>query len=336
MKILIYSAKDFEIPYLEKANNDHHTLHYVADRLSVDTAMMAIGFDGISIFSADDGSSKILKLLKDFGVKFVALRSAGNDNVNIASATKLGLRITHTPKYSPNAIAEHAVALTLALNRKLTLANKNVSDYNFSLSELIGFDLFKKKVGIIGAGRIGKVLIKIFKGFDCEVIVNDLKKEEALSQNYAITFTDIDTLCSKCDLILISVPLTTATHHLIDAVQIAKMKKGVMLINIARGAIVNTAHVIDALDTKQIGYYGTDVYEREHGIFFYNHNRNRPNDPLLQRLLTHPNVLLTPHQAFATDEALKNIAHDTINAFTLLEQGESLPNELTALIDNKG
>lgn len=331
MKILIYSAKDFEIPYLEEANNDHHTLHYVPDRLAADTAMMALGFDGISIFSADDGSAKVLELLKDFGVKYIALRSAGYDNLNIKSANKLGIRVTHTPDYSPNAIAEHAVALILALNRKLVIADTNVAQYNFSLSELIGFDLFKKKVGIIGAGSIGKVLIKILTGFGCEVIANDLIEDDTLSSNYGVLFTDLDTLCASSDIIIISAPLTSLTHHLIDTTRIALMKKNVMLINIARGAIVNTADVIHALEKNHIGHYGSDVYEYEHGIFFYNHSLHPPKDPMLKRLIAHPRVLLTPHQAFATDEALENIASKTIDSFTLWETKQSLPYELTSI-----
>ncbi|TYP74246.1 2-hydroxyacid dehydrogenase [Aquimarina intermedia] len=331
MKILIYSAKDFEIPYLEKANNDHHTLHYVPERLAADTAMMAIGFDGISIFSADDGSAKVLELLRDFGVKYIALRSAGYDNVNIKAATKLGIRISHTPDYSPNAIAEHAMALLLALNRKLIIANKNVEKYNFSLSNLVGFDLFQKKVGILGVGRIGKVLVKILSGFGCKLIANDIVENKELSKQYGVSYTDLDTLCTESDIIIISVPLTSDTHHLIDASCIALMKKNVMLINIARGAVVKTADIMDALDKNHIGWYGSDVYEHEHGIFFYNHSLHPPKDTMLKKMIAHPKVLLTPHQAFATDEALINIASTTINAFTFWETEQSLPYELTSI-----
>ncbi|MBQ4820936.1 2-hydroxyacid dehydrogenase [Aquimarina sp. MMG016] len=329
MKILIYSAKDFEIPFLEKANNDIHQLKYIPERLTAETARLAIGFDAISIFSADDASSVVLEKLKDFGIKYIALRSTGYDNVNLKTAKKIGIQVANAAGYSPEAIAEHAVALLLALNRKLILANQQVSSYNFSLSNLVGFDINKKTVGIIGTGRIGKVIARILHGFNCRIIANDIYEDKKLIEEYDTKYTDLENLCQQSDIIFLSTPLNSETHHLIDADLLQYVKKDVIIINIARGGIVNTKDIIQALELKRIAAYGTDVYDNESEVFFYDRSTNKPKDLQLQKLIELPNVLLTPHQAFATKEALTNIADTTFYNINCWQKKVPSKNELT-------
>ncbi|PKV48272.1 D-lactate dehydrogenase [Aquimarina sp. MAR_2010_214] len=329
MKILIYSAKDFEIPFLEKANNEEHQVKYIPERLTPKTAALALGFDAISIFSADNGSSMVLERLKDFGVKYIALRSTGYDNVNINTAKKLGIKVANTAGYSPQTIAEHAIALLLALNRKLISSNHQVSNYNFSLSNLVGLDINKKTVGIIGTGRIGKAIARIMHGFNCEIIGNDINEDKELEHEYKVTYTDLEHLCKQSDIIFLSAPLNSQTHHLIDKDRIKHMKKEVILINIARGALVHTQDLLQALVSKRIAGYGTDVYEHESGIFFYDHSENKPEDKILQQLIDLPTVFLTPHQAFATKEALTILAEITFYNINCWQQNESGKNELT-------
>ncbi|GAA4275470.1 2-hydroxyacid dehydrogenase [Aquimarina mytili] len=329
MKILIYSAKDFEIPFLEKANNNEHQIKYIPERLTTETARLALGFDVISIFSADDASSLVLEKLKDFGIKYITLRSTGYDNVNLTAAKKLNIKVANTAGYSPNAIAEHAVALLLALNRKLILSNTQVNSYNFSLSNLVGFDLDQKTVGIIGTGRIGKVIAKIMHGFGCHILAKDTYEDSKLKENYDVFYTDLEDLCKRSDIIFLSIPLTTQTHHMINKDVIQHMKTHTLLINVARGGVVCTEDIIQALELKRIAGYGTDVYEHESGIFFYDHSKNKPKDVSLQSLINLPNVLLTPHQGFATQEALSNIAEATFYNINCWSQDQPGKNELT-------
>ncbi len=329
MKVLIYSAKDFEIPFLEKANNEAHQIKYIPEQLSCETARLAIGFDTIAISSDDNGSSRVLERLKDFGVKHVALRSTGFDNVNLIVAKKLGIKVANAAGYSPEAIAEHAVALLLSLNRKLIQANDQVKNYNFSVNNLVGFDLNKKTIGIVGTGRIGAVVAKIMLGFNCKIIANDISENQELKEKYQVTYVELEDLCKQSDVIFLSMPLTTETHYLIDVNYINHMKREVLLVNIARGAVVYTQDILEALDSKRIGGYGADVYEHERGVFFYDHSKDKLDDPILKRLIDHPNVLLTPHQAFLTKEALTNIAETTFYNINCWDRNELGKNELT-------
>ncbi len=329
MKVLIYSTKDFEVPFLEIANNEIHQIKYVPERLTDKTAVMALGFDVISIFSADDASSSVLEKLKDFGVKHIALRSTGYDNINLVKAKKLGIKVANAAGYSPNAIAEHAIALLLALNRKLMLSHKQVHEYNFSLSELVGFDLYQKTIGVIGMGSIGKVIVQIMKGFGCNLVAHDPYEEVTMIEKYGVEYMSLREVYQESDVIFLSAPLNSQTHHLIDMEAIAQMKKNTILINVARGAIVHTKDLIQALQTKMIMAYGADVYEFENGLFFYDHSKNKPEDEYLQALLKLPNTLITPHQAFATKEALSNIAETTFYNINCWEQGKTPSNELT-------
>lgn len=328
-KVLVYSAKDFEVPFLIEANNEQYEVTYAPERLTSETAMMALGFSTISIFSADIASANVLEKLRDFGVKYICLRSAGYDNINIRAAKDLGIRVANSPGYSPNAIAEHAISLLLSLNRKFILSNQQIKENNFSLTKLVAFDLHKKNVGIIGTGKIGSVLCKILNGFGCTILANDLVTNQVLAKTYGIEYVSLEQLCKTCDVIFICAPLTQDTHHMINADSIEIMKQEAIIVNIARGGIVNTKDILNALDENQIAGYATDVYEKESGVFFYDHSKNSIDDLLLQRLINHSKVLLTPHQAFATREALTNIAETTFYSINCWNENLRSLNELT-------
>ena len=259
MKVLIYSAKDFEIPYLEAANKKKHKLTFTKEALTSKTAMMAVGFDAISIFSADDACIITVEKLKNFGVKYITLRSVGYDNVNLRTASRLDIKVANVPAYSPYAIAEHAVALLLALNRKLIISNYRVNHYNFNLNNLVGFDLNKKTIGIIGTGKIGVVMAKIMHGFGCKLLGYDIEENKVLKDQYQMQYTSLEKLCNQADIISLHVPLNTETHQLINEDLIYEMKDGVILINTARGSVINTEDVIEGLKRGKIGALGTST-----------------------------------------------------------------------------
>ena len=331
MKTLFYSTKDYEQPFLENANSDKQGVIYTRERLSLQTVNLANGFEAISIFTGDDASAPVLNALFDIGTRYIAIRAAGFDNVDIDQATKLGIAVANVPRYSPYAIAEHAVALILALNRKIILANTQVHAHNFTTTSLIGFDLNGKTVGIIGAGKIGTVFAKIMHGFGCRILVYDIFENLEAKQKYNLEYVDLPVLCREADIISIHTCLTPGTWHIVNKQLIPVMKPGVMIINTSRGACVNTADIIDGLESGHIGYFGADVYEKEAGIFFHDHSAKKLQDEMLEKLLAMPNVLITPHQAFATKDALTNIATTTFENIDYWENGERSRNELTTL-----
>ncbi|WP_323789604.1 2-hydroxyacid dehydrogenase [Psychroserpens sp.] len=331
MKVLVYSAKDFEIPFIEKANIRKHKLIFTKKALSSETAMMAVGFEAISIFSADEAWVTTIEKLKDFGVKYITLRSVGYDNVNLRAASRLNIKVANVPAYSPNAIAEHSVALLLTLNRKLIESNSRVKRHNFNLNNLVGFDLNGKTVGIIGTGKIGTVMTKIMHGFGCQLLGYDIEENEDLTKLYNLRYTTIQDLCERADIISIHVPLTTETHQLINKDLISEMKNGVIIINTARGSVVNTEDIIDGLKKGKIGSLGIDVYENEKGLFFNDHSQEIPNDDLFIQLNAFPNVLITGHHAFLTNEALTNIAETTIYNLDCWASSKDTENELTEI-----
>ncbi|WP_040250183.1 2-hydroxyacid dehydrogenase [Psychroserpens mesophilus] len=329
MKVLIYSAKDFEIPYLEKANHGKHKLTFIKESLSSHTAMKTVGYDAISIFSADEACIITIEKLKSFGVKYISLRSVGYDNVNLRAASRLNLRVANVPAYSPHAIAEHAVSLLLSLNRKLITSNQRIKNYNFDLNNLVGFDLNDKTVGIIGTGNIGSVMTKIMHGFGCKLLGCDIEENKDLIHQYDISYTTLEHLCEQSDIISLHVPLNMETHYLINEDLISKMKYGVIIINTARGAVINTEEVIIGLKSGKIGALGIDVYENEKGVFFRDHSSLIPDDDLLITLNAFPNVLITGHHAFLTEEALTNIAETTMHNLDCWKAGKETENELT-------
>ncbi|WP_417873974.1 2-hydroxyacid dehydrogenase [Xanthomarina gelatinilytica] len=312
MKTTIFSTHKFEEPYLLKANDGKHQLKLLESRLTEETAILATGSKTVSLFTGDDASAKVLEKLSTLGVKNIALRSAGFNHVDLLKVAELDMKVARVPAYSPYAIAEHTMALILALNRKLIKANNRVREHNFSLNGLTGFDLNGKTVGVIGTGKIGSVLIKILHGFGCNILAQDIEENKDLIDKYGVIYTDCATLCKHADIISLHAPLKASTKHLIDAKHIALMKTGVMLINTSRGGLVDTKAVIQGLKTKKIGYLGLDVYEEEEGLFFEDHSDDILQDDVIARLMTFNNVLITSHQAFLTETALTNIAETTI------------------------
>jgi D-lactate dehydrogenase len=328
MKTFFYSIKDFECAPLLEANGHKHQLHFTNRMLTVDSATLAEGFEAVSIFAGDDGSAPVIEALHSIGIRYIALRAAGYDNVCLDTARSTGIAVANVPAYSPYAIAEHGVGLLMALNRHIILADKQVHEQNFRVDDLMGFDLHGKTVGIIGTGTIGSVAASILNGFGCKLLAYDISPDPTLSERYGMVYGSLDELCSGSDVIMIHTCLTADTKYLINKTNIALMKRGVVIINTARGAIINTADVIAGLEDGTIAALALDVYEHEKGVFFYDHSGKDLHDPMLSTLMSMPNVLITPHQAFATHEALKNIAETTIDNLDHWSLKAASPNEV--------
>lgn len=328
MDIAFFSTRKFELELIKKENSSH-VLKLLEARLSIDTATLAQDCTCISLFVNDDASALVLEKLYEVGVRHIVLRSAGHNHVDLSKCKELGISVANVPEYSPNAVAEHTIALMMALNRKLIRANNRVKDLNFSLDGLTGFDMNKKTVGIIGTGKIGLIVAKILNGFGCSLLGYDTKKNKEAINKYGLEYTSVDDICHRADIITLHVPLNDATRYMIDGEQVAKMKKGVMLINTSRGGLINTREIISALKTGHIGYLGLDVYEEEKDLFFEDHSEDILQDDVIARLLTFKNVLITSHQGFLTDTALKNIVETTFYNINCLANEERSKNELT-------
>jgi D-lactate dehydrogenase len=315
MRVALFSARSYDIEFFKEFNtkgNFNHDLVFFDVHLNETTMKLAFGFEAVCVFVNDVVSAAVLEELAKHGLKLVALRCAGFNNVALEKAKELGVTVLRVPAYSPYAVAEHAAALILALNRNIHRAYNKVRESNFALDGLLGFDLNGKTAGILGTGKIGAILCKILKqGFGMEVIAYDLyQSKEVLDMG--IKYVTLEELYSRSDVISIHVPLLPSTNHMIDAKAIGQMKKGVMIINTSRGPLLDTAAVIEGLKRKQIGYLGIDVYEEEGDMFFEDHSRDINQDDKLSRLLTFPNVLVTGHQAFFTRNALEQIATVTL------------------------
>lgn len=331
MKIAFFDTHEFERSTFTKANNDNysHDITFYEPRLTEQTVDLAHGFRTVCVFVNDQLNKTVLKKLSLGGTKLVALRCAGFNNVDLNAAQECGISVVRVPEYSPYAVAEHTVALILSLNRKVHRAYNRVRESNFSLDGLVGFDLYQKTVGIIGTGKIGSIFAKIMNGFGCNVIAYDLAPNQELVK-LGVRYVSMEELLKQSDIISLHCPLTPKTKHLIDAAAIAATKPGVMLINTGRGALIDTPALIEALKTGHIGYAGLDVYEEEEGIFFEDHSNHILKDDVLARLQTFPNVILTSHQAFLTNEALKNIAQTTLNNISAFEFENKLTNQVYA------
>ncbi len=328
MKTAFYSFHKFETPYFEKLNSDKGKFHYFDLPLSVETAQLSAGFDAVSLFVNDDASAPVLEILHANGVRFIALRSAGYNNVDMAKAKELGIRVARVPAYSPFSVAEHAVALMLALNRKLIRSHFRIMEQNFSLDGLTGFDMNGKTVGIAGTGEIGKVIVRILHGFGCQLLAYDKIEDEEIKQKYQVEYVDFESLCKKSDIISLHLPLNEESKYLINNSTLDQMKDGVMLINTSRGALVNTIDVVQALKRGRVGYFGMDVYEEEDGLFFEDHSENILQDDTIARLMTFQNVLITSHQGFLTETSLRNIAKTTSYNLDCFEQMKNSENEI--------
>lgn len=318
MRVAVFSTKSYDRRFLDVANEGRHELVYFEPRLSADTAKLAQGFPAICAFVHDALDRAMLKRLAADGLRMIALRSAGFNHVDLAAARDLGITVGRVPAYSPYAVAEHAVALILAVNRRLHRAYMRVREGNFALEGLLGFDLHGRTVGIIGTGRIGTVFAHIMAGFGCRILASDPYPNDEVSA--IAEYVDHDRVFAESDIIALHAPLTPETFHLIDATALAKMKRGVMLINTSRGALVDTAAVIEALKDGQVGNLGIDVYEEEADLFFEDLSGEVIKDDVFARLLTFPNVFVTAHQAFFTEEALHRIAETTIGNISCFEE----------------
>jgi D-lactate dehydrogenase len=325
MKIVMFDTHRYDRESFDAVNAQFgHQLSFLEARLTRDTAALAAGHEAACCFVNDRVDAAALETFARHGVRLVALRSAGYNHVDLVAAAKHRLPVVRVPEYSPHAIAEHAVALVLALNRKIHRAYARVRELNFSLDGLVGFDLHGKTVGVVGTGRIGRVAARIFQGFGCEVLAYDAKPEAELGLRYV----SLRELYQASDIVSLHVPLTPETHHLIDTEALGAMKRGVMLVNTGRGALIDSRALIAALKVGHLGSAGLDVYEEEEGIFFQDLSDRILQDDVLARLLTFPNVLITSHQAFLTREALLNIARTTLESVSDLERGNPLKYEV--------
>lgn len=327
MQIAVFSTKPYDQTFLAAANaaaGSPHVLRYLEARLTADTAVLAEGAQVVCAFVNDRADAAVLAQFARMGVRLLALRSAGFNNVNLVEAKRLGVTVARVPAYSPHAVAEHAVAMILGLNRHIPRAHARVRDGNFALDGLLGFDLHGRTVGVIGTGRIGIAFAQIMLGFGCKVVAYDPVQDPGCAA-LGVGYVSLDALLAGSDIISLHCPLSPATHHLINAAAIARMRPGVMLINTSRGGIVDTPAVVEALKSGAIGHLGLDVYEEEADLFFEDLSDHVLQDDVFARLLTFPNVLITGHQAFFTAEALTAIAETTLaNITAFADTGQAL------------
>jgi D-lactate dehydrogenase len=331
MKISFFNAHRYEREAFDLANSRFgHDIQYFEPRLTAQTASLAAGSRAVCSFVSDRVDRAALEELRSAGVELIALRCAGYNHVDLEAAAELGLPVVRVPEYSPYAVAEHAVALILSLDRKIYRAHARVREGNFALDGLVGSDLHGKTVGVVGTGKIGSVFARIMHGFGCRILAYDLYPSEKLQGELGAQYVSLDELYAESDVISLNVPLTPDTHHIINADSLSRMKRGVMLINTGRGALIDTKALIAALKSGHVGAAGLDVYEEEEGIFFADLSGEVLQDDVLARLMTFPNVLITAHQGFLTREALANIASVTLGNVTAFEQGKPLENEVSA------
>lgn len=331
MKVAVFDARSYDRECLSLANASFgHVLTFFEARLTRQTSALVAGFEAICSFVNDELDRATIEAVVACGARVIALRSAGYNHVDLAAARRFGIPVLRVPEYSPHAVAEHALALVLTLNRKIHRAHARVREGNFSLEGLVGFDLYGKTVGLLGTGRIGSAAARIFRGFGCRVLACDVEPSEALARDVGVAYVSTAELYGSADIISLHVPLTPETHHLIDADALSRTKRGVMIINTGRGALIDTRALIAALKSGQVGAAGLDVYEEEEGVFFRDLSDRVLQDDILARLLTFPNVLMTSHQAFLTREALQNIAVTTLRNIRAFERGDVLENEVRA------
>jgi len=330
MEIAVFSTTPYERRYIEDANADAgHQLKFFDASLSLESAGLAAGCPAVCIFVNDRADAAVLEALQRGGTRLVALRCTGFNNIDLKAAASLGMKVVRVVDYSPNSVAEHAVALLMAINRKIHRAYNRTRDSNFSLDGLIGFDLAGKTVAVVGTGKIGRIFAQIMLGFGCEVIGYDPNPHpefEAMGARYA----QPGEIGVKADVVSLHCPLTPSTYHIINEKTLAQAKPGALLINTSRGGLVDTEAVIDALKSGQLGGLAIDVYEQEADLFFRDLSSVVIADDVIQRLISFPNVIVTGHQAFLTREALTTICETTLRSVTAFERNEPLENEIKA------
>ena len=328
MDIVFFSSKSYDEAFFATENKAFgHDLTFNEFKLTPTSAPLASGSRAVCIFVNDQLNRATLEVLKDGGTEFIALRCAGFNNVDFSAVKELGFKVVRVPAYSPHAVAEHTIGLLLALNRRLYRAYNRIREGNFALQGLLGFDIHGLTVGIIGTGTIGEKVARLFNGFGCKVICHDIF-ENAEVKALGAEYVKLEELFARSDIVSLHCPLLESTYHLIDSAALNQMKPGVTLLNTSRGALIDTSAVIQALKSGRIGNLGIDVYEEEENLFFEDQSGKVIQDDLFARLLTFPNVLITGHQAFFTENALTQIAHTTLQNLTELEQTGSCKNEI--------
>jgi D-lactate dehydrogenase len=324
MIISFFSTHDFDKVYFDRFNTQHD-IRYFETALTEQTAKLAKGSQVVCCFVNDKITEGVVQQLAENGVKLIALRSAGYNNVDLLAAKARNLPIVRVPAYSPHAVAEHAMALILTLNRKTHKAYNRVREGNFSLERLIGFDIYGKTVGVVGTGKIGETFCRLLKGFGCKIVAFDVVQNQSLITE-GVTFLPLKDVLAQADIISLHCPLNDKTKHLINAESLKSIKRGAMLINTGRGGLIDTVAVIDALKSGQLGYLGIDVYEQEENLFFRDFSESIIQDDVMMRLMSFPNVLITAHQAFFTEEALSQIAQITLQNISDFEKNKVLVN----------
>lgn len=331
MKVAVYSTKAYDRRFLTAANKAHgHSLSFLEPRLDADTALLANGTPAVCVFVNDHLSRPVLETLAAGGTRLVALRCAGFNNVDLAAAQQLGISVVRVPAYSPHAVAEFTIGLLLAMDRRIPRAWARVRENNFALDGLIGRNLHGRTVGVVGTGRIGALVARTLSaGFGCDVLASDIAEDEALKQ-IGVRYVPLPELLQTSEIITLHCPLTPDTHHLINREAIAAAQPGLIIVNTSRGALIDTRALIGGLKSRKIGGVALDVYEQEADLFFEDLSSEIIEDDDFQRLLTFPNVLITGHQAFLTEEALESIASTTLQSLTDAEAGRPLVNAVTA------
>ena len=323
MNVAIFSVKTYDREFLNAANASCHELRFFEAHLNEETVGLATGFEAVCVFVNDHVDVAVIARLRSLGVRLIALRCAGYNNVDLSAATRHGITVVRVPGYSPYAVAEHTIALMLALNRKLHRAYNRVREGNFALDGLVGFDMHGRTVGIIGTGKMGAVVAQLLTGFGCPILAFD-PFPNATDRSLGVRYVELNELLAQSDIISLHCPLTPENKYIISDAAIAGMKNSVMLINTSRGALLDTVAIIEGLKSGKIGYLGLDVYEEEEEIFFEDRSGLILSDDVFARLLTFPNVIITGHQAFFTREVLLNIAATTIDNITKFENNQPL------------
>lgn len=328
MKVAFFSTKSYDKEYFSRFNHENlHELTFFEVSLNHQTASLTEGFEAVCVFVNDKIDEETIEIISTNGIKVVALRCAGFNNVDLKAAKSRNLSVVRVPAYSPESVAEHAVALILTLNRKTHKAYNRVREGNFSIENLTGFNLSKKTIGVIGTGLIGASFCKIMLGFGCKVLACDIQESADLIAK-GVQYKNLDDVIIDSDVISLHCPLTPETAHIINADSISKMRNGVMLINTSRGALINAKNAIEGLKTGKIGYLGIDVYEQEADLFFQDLSESVIQDDIISRLISFPNVLITGHLGFFTKEALEEITTITLNNLSDFENGLLLKNEI--------
>lgn len=329
MKIAIYGTKNYDKKYFELVNQRYgFELVFFDFMLSLPTAKTAAGCDAVCIFVNDDGSREVLQELASLGIKNLALRCAGFNNVDLDAARELGIKVVRVPAYSPEAVAEHAIGLMLCLNRHIHRAYQRTREANFSLEGLTGFNMYQRTAGIVGTGKIGLAALRILKGFGMRLLAFD-PYPNPLALELGAEYVDLATLYAESDVISLHCPLTAENHHMLNQDSFSQMKDGVMIINTSRGALLDASAAIDALKQQKIGALGMDVYENERDLFFEDKSNEVVLDDVFRRLSSCHNVLFTGHQAFLTSEALTSISETTLSNLSQIAKGETCPNSVT-------